>query len=60
MTSNKKYKITSSCIGCRNCYRICHVQAISTGPMRIDTNKCTSCGKCYTACPGKKIVEYNN
>lgn len=51
-----KYKIIQSCIGCKQCYRVCPVQAILIGPMRIDENKCISCGKCYESCPGRKII----
>lgn len=51
-----KYKILKSCIGCRQCYRICPVQAITTGPMKIDPEKCIGCGKCYDSCPSKKII----
>lgn len=50
------YKILNSCIGCRQCYRVCPVQAIKTGPMRIDPDKCIECGKCYETCPGRKII----
>lgn len=54
----KQYKIMSSCIGCRNCYRACPAGAISTGPMKIHPEKCIGCGKCYKGCPGRRIVEY--
>lgn len=36
---------------------MCPVNAISTGPMKINIDKCISCGKCFQSCPGKKIVE---
>ncbi len=52
-----KYKIISSCMGCKQCYRVCPVQAITTGPMTIDQEKCIACGICYKSCPSKKIIE---
>ncbi|MBE5883462.1 MAG: 4Fe-4S dicluster domain-containing protein [Lachnospiraceae bacterium] len=52
-----KYQIIGSCIGCKQCYRVCPAQAITTGPMKINPDKCTLCGKCYTSCPGRKIIQ---
>lgn len=52
-----KYKIIDSCIGCKQCYRVCPVQAIQTGPMRINDDKCIKCGECHRRCPSKKIIE---
>ncbi len=52
-----KYKILGSCIGCKQCYRVCPVNAILTNPMRIDESKCIKCGECRRKCPGKKIIE---
>ena len=52
-----KYKIIGSCIGCKQCYRVCPAQAITTGPMKINPERCTLCGKCYEKCPGKKIIK---
>ena len=60
MSKQKHYKITGSCIGCKNCYRVCPVQAISIGPMKINDDKCVGCGKCLEACPGRKIIEITN
>ncbi len=51
-----RYKILSSCIGCKQCYRVCPADAITTGPMKINNEKCIACGICYKSCPGKKIV----
>lgn len=53
----QKYRILSSCIGCKNCYRVCPVQAVKIGPMKIDQEKCIGCGECFRRCPSRKIVE---
>lgn len=52
-----KYRILKTCIGCRNCYKLCPVGAVLVGPMRIDEEKCIGCGECYRRCPVKKIIE---
>ena len=52
-----KYKIIGSCIGCKQCYRVCPVGAVSIYPMKIDESKCVGCGKCREACKSKRIIE---
>ena len=58
MTKEKRYRIISSCIGCKNCWRNCPAGAISTGPMRIHPELCTGCGICYEKCHARKIMPY--
>lgn len=52
----KGYKITSLCIGCGKCQRICPQQCIQSGsPFQIDQNHCLHCGLCYENCPVQAI-----
>ncbi|MGB0405486.1 MAG: [FeFe] hydrogenase, group A, partial [Fusobacterium sp.] len=52
--------MTSKCIGCTACARVCPVDCIS-GELkkkhRIDNDKCTHCGQCVVACPVGAIFE---
>ena len=52
-----KYKILASCLGCKQCFRICPVGSITKGPMKINDDKCIKCGECFRRCPSKKIIE---
>lgn len=52
-----KYKILNSCMGCKQCYRVCPAKAITIGTMQINQDKCNMCGKCYKSCPSKKIIK---
>ncbi len=58
----------NKCFGCRACYNICPVKAITMQedgegffyPV-IDSSKCTSCGLCKNSCPSlEKSETYNN
>jgi uncharacterized protein len=42
----------SKCVGCRNCYRVCPVGAISMVDKKavIDYEVCIGCGQCIAAC----------
>lgn len=52
----KGFKISSSCIGCGKCQRICPQQCIQSGtPFEIHQNHCLHCGLCYENCPVKAI-----
>lgn len=46
----KKAKISSSCIKCGNCYRICAYGAVSSS-LIINEKKCIGCSKCFDKCP---------
>ena len=59
----------SKCFGCRACFNICTVKAISMQEDEegffypvVDINKCTNCGLCKKACPSlnKSEVFRNN
>lgn len=48
--------VPEKCIGCRLCFKICPVEAISGDPKEvhvIDQEKCIRCGLCFTTCPEK-------
>lgn len=46
-----------ACVGCRQCYRVCPVQAISMQDSKavIDYDICIGCGQCVAACNYKAM-----
>lgn len=58
-----RFRITSKCIGCTACARVCPVHCIS-GKIKerhhIDIERCTHCGQCVAACPVNAINEGDN
>lgn len=54
------YLCLSSCLGCGDCVRECHWNAIAIDPVtrlpQIDPEKCTGCGKCAISCP-RNVIE---
>lgn len=56
----KGYRITSSCIGCGTCYRMCPQKTIEKGkPYHINQDHCLQCGRCFEHCPVKAIINVN-
>ncbi len=54
------YAITSDCIGCQACIRICPSDAISGEKKErhtVDTNGCIDCGACGRVCPVKAVED---
>ena len=54
------YSITSDCIGCTACMKLCPVQAISGAPKQrhtVNLRRCVSCGVCGRACPKGAILD---
>ena len=62
------YKITSKCIVCAKCERICPLDAISLGRMiyEINPRKCNECNhikdgpQCVIVCPVDVIIKSYN
>ena len=55
-----KFRITSKCIGCTACVRVCPVHCITGKPREkhvLDSSICTHCGQCVSACPVGAIFE---
>lgn len=55
-----KFRITSKCIGCTACVRVCPVNCISGKPKErhvLDSDICTYCGQCVSVCPVGAIFE---
>ncbi|MEG0050775.1 MAG: [FeFe] hydrogenase, group A [Terrisporobacter sp.] len=58
-----KLNITSKCIGCGACKRVCPVDCIEGEKKQhhhIDYNTCTHCGRCISACPLDAITAGDN
>jgi len=54
----KIMKISSECVACGYCMKICPMQAISVPRgirAEIEESKCIGCGKCAKACPAQVI-----
>ena len=56
----KPHVITSKCVGCGRCAKICAHGApiITDGKAVIDHDKCVGCGRCIAICP-KNAVQIN-
>ncbi|WP_297597237.1 [FeFe] hydrogenase, group A [uncultured Cetobacterium sp.] len=58
-----RFRITSKCIGCTACSKVCPVHCID-GKLKerhhIDIERCTHCGQCVAVCPVNAINEGDN
>lgn len=52
--------ISNLCTGCRKCFSVCPVSALTDDPARhrVDGARCTGCGKCAEACGSGAMVRY--
>ena len=51
--------VSSQCVACGCCIKVCPLKAISIFKGRyatIEENKCVGCGKCKAACPASVIA----
>lgn len=57
---DKGYAITSNCVGCRKCLKVCPQNCIDDKniPFVILNKNCLCCGNCYDICPNKAIIKY--
>lgn len=51
-----KLQITSKCIQCRKCEKLCRTGAIRINEKKIDFSRCVLCGECAAACPADAIT----
>ena len=62
-SSGKPYPVTSKCVKCKQCIKICAHGAISynkEGKAEIDHNKCVGCGRCIGICNFDAIKSPND
>lgn len=58
MKALKLAHISSECVACGSCVKVCPKNAISIYKglfAAIDDDKCAGCGKCAKACPAEVI-----
>ena len=54
--TDKKFRVTDSCIGCGTCEQVCQLQNITFADGQPKWNgKCTNCMACYHNCPTNAI-----
>jgi polyferredoxin len=51
-----KVRVSSHCVNCGLCERVCKSRAIAGKSPRIDSSECILCGDCLLKCPKKAIV----
>jgi ferredoxin len=60
MNKSKKIAyVSSECVACGCCMKVCPLQAISVPKgirAEIDENKCVGCAKCALNCPARVIT----
>ena len=57
------YTITSKCIGCSLCKKVCPTNAVKGLPKAvqvIDINRCIDCGACGRICPKGAVMDPQN
>jgi len=51
-----KVRVSSNCVNCGLCQKVCKSRTIAGKPPRIDSSECILCGDCLEKCPKKAIV----